>query len=133
MVALAAVHRSGGPSGRLRRVGIWLVLASMTGAGLALVAHVAGVHGLEAAGPATGLPWLVGMVLFAIGASRDGVLGRGPAVAVALAEPGTIALAVALSAWRPVEDYGSYTGALVNAAVFALLARHLTARRRLTP
>jgi len=128
MVALAAVHRTGGPAGRLRRVGIWLVLVGMAGAGIALVAHVAGVDGVEAAGPAFGLLWLVGMVLFAVGAGRDGALGRRLAVAVAVTEPGTIALGAALSAWRPIEDFGSYTGAAVNGVVFALLARELAAR-----
>ena len=53
------------------------------------------------------------------------MLGRGLATAVALTEPGTIALGAALSVWRPIEDYGSYTGAAVNGVVFALLARRL--------
>ncbi|MBV9355218.1 MAG: hypothetical protein JO023_06775 [Chloroflexi bacterium] len=68
------------------------------------------------------LVWIPAMVLWGVGTARAGVVSRWIGVGLALSEPLTIVLALALAPISPVVDRGSYTGALANGLVLAGIA-----------
>ncbi|WP_007518631.1 hypothetical protein [Pseudofrankia saprophytica] len=121
LVALHLVQRR--PGRRTERVGAWLTLGGMALSVLGMAPRMAGGDEPWTAllGPAM-LAWVVGMVVLAVGTWRAGVVPTWAAVALALAEPSTVALAWVLRSVSPLEDVGSYSGALGNAVAWLLLA-----------
>jgi hypothetical protein len=71
------------------------------------------------------LLFLAGTLLFGLGSKRAGVLPASLSVAVAFTQVGTMAMGVALSPWVPLQNEGSYSGAIVHGIVFLALGAWL--------
>jgi len=121
LVALHLIQRR--PGRRVERVGAWLTIGGMALSALGMAPRMAGGDGPWTAllGPAM-VAWILGMVVLAVGTWRAGVVPGWAALALALAEPSTVAMAWVLRSVSPLEDTGSYSGALGNAIAWLLLA-----------
>ena len=129
---IAALHHlQRDRSGRLGRVGAWLTLGSIAASTVGTLAPVAGIDSLGWLGfPVGVLGWAIGMALLGIATVRAKVVPGWAGVALAIAEPMTVLVAVALSPLIPLNNEGgSYTGALANGTAFLLLG--LALRRSL--
>jgi hypothetical protein len=108
---------------RAGRVGYLGVVVAMTSAIIGSVPLILGVtetHFMLA------VPlWVLAMAVFGGASARSGVLPRWIGVAVALAEPLTIATGVALSPWVPLVEHGSFSGAVAHGVIFLSIARAL--------
>ncbi len=115
--------------GRLGRVGFWATIGAMAAAAAGTVARLAGVDALvwlEAVGV---VGWTAGMVLLGVATARARVVPAWAGVALAVAEPATVAVALVLSPWVPLRSEGSYSGAVANGAAFLALGVALRSRR----
>ena len=119
--ALHATQRSGARD--LERGAYRLVMAAMTATGIGNLGVVLGMKPLGLlAFPLGPLVWIPAMVAWGIGTVRAGVVPRRVGVAIAACQPLTMVLAAALSPLSPVENRGSYTGALANGLALAVIA-----------
>lgn len=69
--------------------------------------------------------WILGMAMIGVGLWRTGATPRWLAAALGLTQPLTMALGVALSPWVPLENNGSYSGALVHGFTWLALGAYL--------
>lgn len=114
----------------------WSFRLVMVTAALVAVASVDLVIGTEAVQvlgfPLGALAWTLSMVAFGAATVRAGVFPRRVGWAIALSQPLTIAVAVALSPIAPLHDRGGYSGALAHGAVMLVLAAALRNASRST-
>lgn len=124
MAAFAGLHRvQRHRAGRIEKTGFWVALVAMALTGMGDLGMVIGADGLTPlAFPLGPMLWIPSMVAWGIGTARAGVVSRWVGAGLALCEPLTIGLALALSPISPVVERGSYTGALANGLVVAGLA-----------
>ncbi|MBE0608281.1 MAG: hypothetical protein IH609_02785 [Dehalococcoidia bacterium] len=73
--------------------------------------------------------WILGMATIGVGLWRTGAAPRWLAAALGLTQPLTMALGVALSPWVPLENNGSYSGALVHGFTWLALGVYLLRRK----
>jgi hypothetical protein len=72
--------------------------------------------------PVGALFWLVGFALYGYATAKAGVLPAKIGIGLAIAEPLTIALGIALSPIVPLADSGSFSGAIGHSAVWLGIA-----------
>lgn len=131
MAAFAALHRAQRHgAGLLERVGFWLAITAMALIAIGNVGMLTGADALTPLGfPIGPLVWIPSMVAWGVGTARARVVSRWVGAGIALSEPLTIGLALALSPISPVVERGSYTGALANGLVLAGMGLALYALR----
>ena len=127
--AIAGLHlRQRHRAGRLGQIGAWTTLTAMLAAAVGTLSALTDSDALLWLGfPVGALGWAAGMALLGIATIRAKVVPAWAGVALAIAEPATILVAVALSPLVPLQDDGSFSGALANGAAF--LALGLALRR----
>ena len=101
-------------------------MAAAAGGTVARRAGVDALVWLEAVGV---VGWTAGMLLLGVATARARVVPAWAGVAVAVAEPATVAVALVLSPWVPLRSEGSYSGAVANGAAFLALGVALRSRR----
>lgn len=108
-------------AGRLGQVGFWATFGAMLVAALGTIAYLADVDALRWLEVVGVLVWTVGMLLLGVATVRARVVAPWAGIALAAAEPATVLTALALSPWVPLENEGSYSGAIANGVAFLLL------------
>ncbi|MBV9597675.1 MAG: hypothetical protein JOZ87_12515 [Chloroflexi bacterium] len=131
MAAFVALHRvQRHRAGFIEKAGFWVAMAMMALTGIGALGMVIGADGLTPlAFPIGPMLWIPSMVAWGVGTARAGVMPPWVGAGLALCQPLTIGLALALSPISPVVERGSYTGALANGLVLAGLAMALYALR----
>ena len=130
-VAVVAIHTlQRAAAGRLGKVGLWLLIAGIAAGVVGIFSSLTDAEALKWLGfPVGALGWMGGLVLFGVATVRARVLPRWCGVALILAQPLAILLGMVLSPIAPLHEYGSYTGALALAVVWASLGAALWSRR----
>jgi hypothetical protein len=115
-----AHQRQRASAGRIERIGY---LFNVAGAPLIAIGNLALLGDRDdAAGGLAVAIWTVGLVLFGIGTARARYLPTERGVAIAVSQPLTALVAVALSPLVPVQSDGSYTGTIVHGLVWLFVA-----------
>lgn len=108
--------------GRTGRVAFVVLEVSVAANAALFAAAAAGTDPAPALAAPAGLGFVVTMIVVGVSTVRARVFPRRVGLAIALAEPATVALGLALSPIAPLHDYGGYTGALGLAAAMAVIA-----------
>jgi hypothetical protein len=134
LAAVVALHTiQGERTGWLGRAGFLLALVAIPAVMLGTLFHVVGLNELEWVGfPLGAIGFLAFLVLLGMATARAGVFPRWWGVVLALSQPLTILVALALSPISPVTDYGNYTGAIVHGAVWLAFAYLVRVQEALT-
>ncbi len=131
MAALTGIHLTQHHrSGRLERVGYRVVIGGMSLTAVGLAGYVGGIEEMAFVEVAGMVPFILGMIAFGVGTYRAGVFPKHVGIAIALTQPLTMAMGVALSPIAGLHDHGSYTGAIVHGAVLATVGLALFRLRR---
>jgi len=105
--------------GRFGRVSFGIAAAAMVSLLISQSTIVAGSERLLWLGfPVGALAWLVGFALYGYATAKAGVLPPLIGIGLAVAEPVTIALGVALSPIAPLSDSGNFSGAIGHAVIW---------------
>jgi hypothetical protein len=130
LVGVVGLHaRQRDRSGPLGRFGFAVVVGAMVAVVVGQIGMVVDVDGVRWLGfPGGVLVWTVGMAIFGVSTARAGVLPVWCGAALALAEPLTIAAAVALSPIAPRQPSGSYSGAIAHGLIWLAIALLLWTR-----
>ncbi|MGE3072979.1 MAG: hypothetical protein AB7N24_02560 [Dehalococcoidia bacterium] len=109
-------------AGRVRTFGGRLLLAAMAVVVIGQPGIIFDFEPLLAFAIAGFIGFVFGTLAFGLGLYLDRALPAPLALSVMLTQVGTMAMGVALSPWVPLEDDGSYSGAIVHGFVFTALA-----------
>jgi hypothetical protein len=116
---------------RLGRISIWVSAAATLSLVVSQSTIVAGSDRLLWLGfPVGALAWLAGFGLYGYATAKAGVLPPKIGLGIAIAEPLTIALGVALSPLVPLSDSGNFSGAIGHSLVWFGIAWLLSGRAR---
>jgi hypothetical protein len=110
-------------AGALEQWSFRLVMVAAALVAIGSVDRVIGTEAVQVLGfPLGVLAWTLSMAALGAGTVRAGVFPRRVGWAIALSQPLTVAVGVALSPIVPLQEWGSYSGALAHGAVMLLLA-----------
>ncbi|MGE0601287.1 MAG: hypothetical protein AB7J35_16960 [Dehalococcoidia bacterium] len=131
IVVVHWVHsRRPADAGRFRRFGGRLLLASMTAVVIGQPGIIFDFDPLLVFAVIGFAGFVIGTLAFGLGLYLDRALPAPLALGVMFTQVGTMAMGLALSPWVPLEDDGSYSGAIVHGFVFTALALWIAQERR---
>jgi len=134
MVSLAIFRSALGPSaGKLARHGLSVAIAAMVVAVVGQFGFVVDSLFLKVFAGMAMVGWIGGMGTTGFGLWRTGAVPRWLAAALGLTQPLTMAAGVALSPWVPLENNGSYSGAVVHGLTWLALTAYFASAERFRP
>lgn len=123
MAVVYGIHdRHRGFGSRMERWGARILLGAMALSAISQPAFIFHNDILLPFAIAGFIGFLGGTVLFGDALYRLGVIPRALAAGIAATQAGTMATGLALSPWVPLQDDGSYSGAVFHGVVFTALA-----------